>query len=56
MEKERVQGHPGGLCAAGRMLAIGLCCLLPLLALGCASGAAVVKADDPLFGTWINEE
>jgi hypothetical protein len=38
------------------MLAIGLCCLLPLLALGCATRAAVVKADDPLFGTWINEE
>jgi hypothetical protein len=39
-----------------RMPAIALCFLLPLLALGCATGAVVVKADDPLFGTWINEE
>jgi len=41
---------------AVRTLAVGLCCLPALLTLGCATGPAAIKEDDPLFGTWINEE
>jgi hypothetical protein len=41
---------------AVRTLAVGLCCLPALLTLGCATGPAATKKDDPLFGVWINEE
>lgn len=38
------------LCAAS------LGCLLLLAALGCATRPAALRPDDPLFGTWVNEE
>jgi len=40
----------------GRLLAVCLCCLPVLFSLGCATGPAAIQPDDPLFGTWINEE
>jgi hypothetical protein len=39
---------------AARVLLVFLCCLVPLLALTCATKPAL-KPDDPLFGTWIND-
>jgi beta-lactamase regulating signal transducer with metallopeptidase domain len=45
-----------GRWAAMRVLVICLCCIVPLLALTCATKPMVVKPDDPIFGTWVNEE
>jgi hypothetical protein len=45
-----------GRRAAARTLAVGLCCLLPLFVAVCATRPAALKPDDPLFGTWVNEE
>jgi beta-lactamase regulating signal transducer with metallopeptidase domain len=45
----------GGARGAVRVLAVCLCCLVPLLAVTCATGPkAAVRPDDPLFGTWVN--
>lgn len=32
------------------------CCLLPLLAVTCATKPYAAQADEPLYGTWVNEE
>ncbi len=40
---------------AVRTLAVCLCCL-PAFTLGCITRPAAIKPDDPLFGTWVNEE
>jgi hypothetical protein len=37
------------------VLVICLCCIAPLLMLTAAAKPVVVSADDPIFGTWVNE-
>lgn len=44
-----------GARGAAAVLLVFLCCLVPLLALTCATGPGV-RTDDPLLGTWINEK
>jgi len=47
----------GGARRVVGVLLVCLSCLLPLLAVTCATGPkATVKPDDPLFGTWVNAE
>jgi hypothetical protein len=43
-----------GLPDAARILTVCLCCLVPLLAVTCATKPSLVKTNDPVFGTWIN--
>ncbi len=38
------------------VVAIALCCLAPVLAVFGAAGSSGLPADDPLFGTWVNEQ
>jgi hypothetical protein len=40
----------------GILLLICFCCILPLLAVTCATKPYVATADEPLYGTWVNEE
>jgi len=39
-----------------RILVLGPWLLALMLALGCATGPVAVAPDDPLFGTWVNEQ
>ncbi len=41
---------------AARVLAVCLCCMLPLLAVTCATSRAAAKPDDSFYGTWVNKE
>ncbi len=41
---------------AARVLAVCLCCMVPLLAVTCATSRAAVRPDDPFYGTWVNKE
>lgn len=45
-----------GVSAATRPLVVFLCCLAALAVVGCATRPFTVKPNDPLYGTWINEE
>lgn len=64
MLKERVKkvlvlepGRPPlGVRGVLRVLAVCLACLVPILALSAQAKTAVLPPDDPLFGTWVNEE
>ncbi|MBN1838137.1 MAG: M56 family metallopeptidase [Spirochaetales bacterium] len=64
MLKKRVQKvlslKPGaasfGPKGVATVLAAFLCCLVPLLALTCATRPPVLEAEDPLVGTWVNED
>jgi hypothetical protein len=40
----------------GQRLLRASCCLLPILAVTCATQSKALKPDDPLVGTWINED
>ncbi len=39
-----------------KVIAICLCCLMPVLAVTCATSPVVLEEGDPIFGTWVNEE
>jgi hypothetical protein len=41
---------------AARVLAVCLCCLVPLLAVTCATSPAATKPDASFYGTWVNKE
>jgi hypothetical protein len=45
-----------GMRGAARVLAICLCCIVPILAITCATKPEVVKEDNALFSTWVNAE
>ncbi len=47
---------PFGVRSTLRLLAVMLCCLVPLLALAGQARPVALGPGDPLFGTWINEE
>ena len=42
--------------AAGVMLLVCFCCVLPLFAVTCATRPFVPTAEEPLYGAWVNEE
>lgn len=44
------------LHAAAAIPAVFLFCLIFLFAIGCATRPVAVKPDDPLFGTWVNDQ
>ncbi|OHD70396.1 MAG: hypothetical protein A2177_15300 [Spirochaetes bacterium RBG_13_68_11] len=48
--------RPLGVWATIGILAVCLCCIVPLLALTGAAQPVRFEADDPFFGTWINGE
>jgi beta-lactamase regulating signal transducer with metallopeptidase domain len=41
---------------AAVVVAVALCCLVPALAVFAAAASPGLPADDPFFGTWVNEE
>jgi beta-lactamase regulating signal transducer with metallopeptidase domain len=41
---------------AARVLAVCLCCIVPLLAVTCATSRAAAKPDDSLYEIWVNKE
>jgi len=55
MSQNRIENMPGGRAEA-RAFVVFLCCLVALAVVGCATRPFTVKPDDPLYGTWINEE
>lgn len=42
--------------AAGMMLLVCFCCVLPLFAVTCATKPYIVTENEQLYGTWVNEE
>jgi len=64
MLKERIENilgsMPGrvsyGMRDAARVLAVCMCCMVPLLAVTCATSPAAAKPDDSFYGTWVNKE
>lgn len=44
------------LHASALIPAICLFCLISLFAISCATRPVVIKPDDPLFGTWVNDQ
>jgi hypothetical protein len=38
------------------LLLVCFCCVLPLFAITCATKPYVADVDEPLYGTWVNEE
>ena len=45
-----------GLPVIGRLLVVGFCCLLPLLAMTCATSPGAGTGGSRLFGTWVNRQ
>jgi hypothetical protein len=55
MSQYRMENVPGGRAEA-RAFVVFLCCLAALAIAGCATRKVTVKANDPLYGTWVNRD